>query len=122
VNVCTASQLKITGSLCLLVPLIAPNLTIVNVSSTSYKLNWTAIPKIFHNGIFLGFHLQIWNELEGIQTARNLTYKPAVRIIQVSNAAKWTIFCARISGYTAVGDGPRSAVECTRTFEDGNHL
>jgi hypothetical protein len=99
--------------------LIAPNLTSINVSSSSYKVNWTRIPKIFHNGILSGFHLYIWKQTDGDKSARNITYTPDVRLEQFLDVSKWTIFCAQVAGFTAVGDGPRSTVECTRTFEDG---
>ena len=70
----------------------------------------------------MGCHLYIWKESEGIQTAHNITYTPDDGFAQFDDVAKWTIYCAQVAGFTAVGVGPRSAVECTRTFEDGNIL
>jgi hypothetical protein len=40
-------------------------------------------------------------------------YKPMV------NMSKWSIYCATVAAYTAVGNGPWCEPECTRTFEDG---
>ena len=104
----------------LLVPEIAPNLTAVNVSSTSFKVNWTYIPKIFHNGIFLGYHLYLWEQITGEESAQNFTYSPSVVVEEFHNVSKWTVYCMKIAGFTSVGDGPLSTVQCTRTYEDGN--
>ena len=109
-----------TQSLLYLVPLIAPNLTAINVSSTSYNVTWTTIPKDFHNGILLGFRLFFWKHLEGEDSAENVTYGRDVFSVQFPGVRKWTIFCVQVAAFTAVGDGPRSSVDCTRTFEDGN--
>ena len=58
--------------------------------------------------------------MDGEESARNVTYGQSVSLAQFDGVAKWTVFCTQIAGFTAVGDGPRSTVECTRTFEDGN--
>ena len=58
--------------------------------------------------------------MDGEESARNVTYGKSVSLVQFDGVAKWTVFCAQIAGFTAVGDGPRSTVECATTFEDGN--
>lgn len=93
------------------------------MSSTSFDMNWTEIPWEFHNGILLGY--RIWVKTKGkvglsvvpnisIHTfSRNEFYK------HVMNMSKWTTYCVKVCGFTAVGDGVISTEECTRTYEDG---
>ncbi|XP_028409028.1 uncharacterized protein LOC114531613 isoform X2 [Dendronephthya gigantea] len=102
------------------VPLAAPNITLVNTSSTSIAMNWTALPWAFHNGILLGY--RIWllkEETGGTFSQTEQTFSTNEFHKHLVNMSKWTNYCVRIAGYTAVGDGSQSATpECARTFED----
>lgn len=124
VSCSNVSQRNILHCVFFVVPLAAPNITLVNTSSTSIAMNWTALPWEFHNGILLGYSIWLSKEETGgtfTQTKQRFSanefYKHSV------NMSKWTNYCVRIAGYTAVGDGLQSAApECTRTFEDGKSL
>ena len=79
-------------------------------------MNWTELPWELHNGILLGYKIFLskLGSPASIQTfSPNEFYEHSV------NMSKWTTYCAQVAAFTAVGDGPMSATECTRTFEDG---
>ena len=105
-----------------IVPLVAPNISLINISSTSLEMNWTGLPSEFHNGILLGYKISVWEKdrLSGIRTELNArTFTPDEFYQQMTNLTKWTVYCVKITGCTAVGSGPSSPTECTRTNEDG---
>ena len=106
----------------LLAPLAAVNLKLVNISSTALSMNWTQLPSQFHNGILLGYKAFISNldSQTGTFTAlTEMSFSPNEFHQLMTNLSKWTTYCAFITAFTAVGNGPRSTRECTRTFEDG---
>jgi hypothetical protein len=89
------------------------------VSSTALELNWTALAKPFHNGILLGYRIFIWKKSEGNESSLNTTISSTIVYKKFGNLSKWTTYCVEVTAFTSVGDGPRSDVECARTFEDG---
>ena len=107
------------------VPLAAPNISLLNMSSTSFEMNWTNIPWELHNGILLGY--KIWIETMdrvGLSIVPNIsvqTFSPNEFYKRMINMSKWTTYCVKVAGFTVVGDGV-ATVECTRTYEDGKIL
>ena len=86
-------------------------------------MKWTALPWDLHNGILLGYRTWISKVETGIgavQTPTLQTFSPNEFYKHMMNMSKWTTYCAQVAAFTAVGNGPESVKECTRTFEDGN--
>ena len=106
----------------LTVPLAGPNISLLNMSSTSFEMNWTNLPWELHNGILLGYRIWIETiERVGFSIVPNTsvqTFPPNVFYKRMINMSKWTTYCVKVAGFTAVGDG-EATVECTRTYEDG---
>ena len=93
------------------------------MSSTSFDVNWTEIPWELHNGILLGYKICIETKgrigLSTVPCISIQTFSPNEFYKHMMNMSKWTTYCVKICGFTAVGDGARSPEECTRTYEDG---
>lgn len=100
-------------------PSAAPNVSLFNVSSTALEINWTALAKPYHNGILLGYRVFIWKESEGNDFSLNTTVSSTTYYKQFEELSKWTTYCFEVAAFTSVGDGPKSDVDCVRTFEDG---
>ena len=98
------------------------NVSLKNLSSTALEVNWTALPKPVRHGIIRGYHLFMWKKSEGSDTSFNITLSSTAVYKLFEDLSKWTVYCIQMTAFTSVGDGPRSDVQCVRTFEDGKYL
>ena len=88
-----------------------------NLSSTSLNATWEPVPAHLCNGIVIGYNVFFWKNSEP-QSVSNVTVSEKVALLE--DLEKWTIYCGQVEAFTKIGVGPRSQVECIRTFEDGN--
>jgi hypothetical protein len=77
------------------------------------------IPKPLRNGIVLGYRVFIWKEADGPSSKWSVTIPATNLTSDIGELEKYTRYCGEMEAFTRVGPGPRSSVECTRTFEDG---
>ena len=77
------------------------------------------IPKHLVNGIVFGYRVFVWKESEGPASKWSVTVPPTNLTLEIPELEKYTRYCGQMEAFTRVGAGPRSLVECTRTFEDG---
>ena len=89
-----------------------------NLSSTSLKTTWEPIPPHLCNGMVMGYNVFFWKHSDS-QSVSNVTVSEEVTLLE--ELEKWTIYCGQVEAFTTIGEGPRSQVECIRTFEDGNY-
>ena len=82
-------------------------------------MTWTKIPKRLHNGIVIGYRVFIWKQSEGNESSDNVNVSFTTFFKHLDGLEKWTFYCGQVAGFTRIGIGPRSMVQCTRTFEDG---
>ncbi len=77
------------------------------------------IPLPLHNGIILGYRIYLWKTSEGqsSEASSNISATESVKVFE--ELEKYTDYCGQVAGYTRIGEGPRSPVECIRTSEDG---
>lgn len=103
---------------CTLVPVVPPPSVVwYNLSSTSLNTTWEPVPAHLCNGIVVGYNVFFWKHSEP-QNVSNVTVSEEVALLE--DLEKWTIYCGQVEAFTKIGVGPRSQVECIRTFEDGN--
>ena len=103
-------------------PSAAPNVSLLNISSTALEINWTALATHYRNGILLGYRIFMWKESEGSAFSLNTTVAGATYFKRFEELSKWTTYCFQITAFTSVGDGPKSDADCVRTFEDGKQV
>lgn len=101
----------------LLVPSVSPNISWYNLSSTSLQVEINAIPPPLRNGIVVGYRVYFWEQSVGQSSETNNSTTESVILLE--GLEKYTVYCGQIVAYTRIGEGPRSPVECIRTFEDG---
>lgn len=102
-----------------LVPGAPPsNVSTYNISSTAIRVLWGPMPAALENGIILGFHLILMQDLN---VKRNLTVSPRTREMVVTNLTKYTTYQVSLSGFTVIGSGVQSVPLSVTTNEDGNY-
>ena len=113
-------ELKLFLNVSIAVPSEAPsNFTAAASSSTSITVTWQLPPEDFRHGNIIGFKL--FYKMNGSAES------PAVKIINntaimpryVTGLKKYSEYEFQVLARTSVGDGPESAVQVERTFEDG---
>ena len=105
------------------VPYVAPpNVSWYNLSSTSLQVKTNEIPPFLRNGILLGYRIYLWKQSEGQSSTviGNISAAESSKVFE--GLEKYTFYCGQVVGYTRIGEGPRSPVECIRTSEDGKPL
>ena len=101
-------------------PSVSPNVSWYNLSSTSLQVEISAIPPALRNGIVKGYQVYFWKQSEGQSSETNKSTTESVKLFE--GLEKYTVYCGLIVAYTRIGEGPRSRVECIRTFEDGKQF
>ena len=108
-----------TLSLIFTVPSAAPNVSWYNISSTSLEVKINEILPPLCNGIILGYQIYVWKESEGQSSEFNTNISSAESVKIFEHLEKYTYYCGQVIGYTRIGEGPKSSVQCIRTSEDG---
>ena len=86
----------------ILEPSAAPNITSVNVTSTSLELQWDELPVPERNGEILGYIIWFQHPRTGI----NATQNTSTISILLMDLKPYTIYEYAIAAYTSVGPGP----------------
>lgn len=99
-----------------IVPSAAPqNVTVENVLSQSFSINWQPPTNEYRNGIITEYSVSIVN----LETESLIQLNVTDTDIIVSNLKPYTTYEVMVAAYTSVGRGPFSVIQTLQTQESG---
>lgn len=106
--VCVSISLFLSMFFSLLVPTAAPtNVQVGMLNLTSGVVRWSAPPPQHHNGILLGYKIQV-KAGNSTKILAQMTLNSSTLSVGLHNLTTGATYSARVVAYTRVGAGPYS--------------